>query len=429
MRVLIVTHRYPPFGISGVERLSEQTVGALIDRGHDVTVLTRRESAAPPLPQLQLTERRGVPVTMIAGGGRLHGRFPGHQPRLELLFERTLLEVSPDVLLISHLMGHSPLYVEFAHRWSVPVVLELHDFFVACERAHLERVSGELCSGPMGGRACAQHCFHHDEYADGRWALRTHQFRHALEQADEIVCPSDFVADYFASTFSLPARPTVIANGVDVGTPRASPPSRAAGPLRLAYLGMVAPHKGVHVVIEALRLALLPPVRLTLFGGLIEPYFRSLRASADEVENLELLAYGSFTPTDLPLLLADVDAVIVPSLVWETYSTVTREALSLGVPVIASRSGALPEAIRDGDNGILFAPGSATELARILHRLANDRSWLERLRQGIRPSDWSSVAQRTSLLETVLLKALKKRATPARAHGLEELAAMRDGLR
>ena len=75
--------------------------------------------------------------------------------------------------------------------------------------------------------------------------------------------------------------------------------------------------------------------------------------------------------------MADVDAVVVPSLVWETYSIVAREAMSLGIPVIASRIGALPEAIRDGENGLLFTPGSAQELAAILQMLDHDRGGSE----------------------------------------------------
>lgn len=427
MRILLVTHRYPPFGFSGVERLSEQTALALTAGGHDVIVFTRREAAAPALPTPQPTERQGVDVLMMSGGGRLQGRFPGHQRRMELLFQRAVLDSSPDVVLISHLMGHSPLYVSIAQRWGVPVILELHDFYVACERAHLERLSGELCAGPEAGRACARHCFAHDRRAGERWALRSHLFRQALEQADETLCPSTFVADYFERTFKLAVRPTVIGNGVDVGVRSVPYSSEAGGPLRIACVGMVARHKGAHVVVEALRLARLPPVRLTLFGGLTQPYFRKLRESAAEVENLELLAFGGFTPSELPMLLGDIDVVVVPSLVWETYSIVSREVMSLGIPVIASRIGALPEAIRNGENGLLFTPGSAPELAQILHRVAHDRESLDALRRGIRPDDWISVRQRTRRLEGVLRGAVSRGPRRIDPHALDELTVLRDG--
>jgi glycosyltransferase involved in cell wall biosynthesis len=191
---------------------------------------------------------------------------------------------------------------------------------------------------------------------------------------------------------------------------------------------MVAPHKGAHVVVEALRLARLPAARLTLFGGLVQPYFRELRESAEEVENLEFLAFDGFTPTELPVLLADVDAVIVPSLVWETYSIVAREAMALGIPVIASRIGALPEAIRDHDNGLLFTPGSAEELARILRTLAYEPDLVERLRGGIRRSDWISVAERTRGIERVLRDAVARTARRPDGYELQELTSLRDGL-
>ena len=427
MRILLVTHRYPPFGLSGVERLSEQTAIGMTDRGHAVTVLTRRETPAPPLPALQPTERNGVPVLMISGAGPMTGRFPRGEGRLELMFERTVLDVAPDVVLISHLAGHSPLYVSIAQRLEVPVVLELHDFYTACERAHLERPSGELCSGPEGGRACAEHCFQREPRAQERWALRSHVYRRALEQADERVCPSDFVADYFQRTFELAARPTVIGNGVSVGDRLPRPPD-PSGPLRLACVGMVTPHKGAHVVAEALRLARLPAARLTLFGGLVQPYFRELRESAEAVENLEFLAFDGFAPTELPVLLADVDAVVVPSLVWETYSIVAREAMSLGIPVIASRIGALPEAIRDGENGLLFTPGSAHELARILRDLAYQPGLLDHLRGRIRRSDWISVTERNRRIEGVLQDVVARTARRPDRYELQELTGLRDGL-
>jgi glycosyltransferase involved in cell wall biosynthesis len=408
MNVLLVSHCYPPFGLAGVERVTERTALELTDAGHRVTVLSRRPTPAPMLPRIERANQNGVDVITISGGGTLpEGPFPGHQDRLERIFERLLLELLPDVVVIAHLMRHSPGYVSTAHRWQIPVVLELHDFYTICERAHLERPSGDLCRGPEGGRACAQHCFAGERRAAGRWALRTHLFDMAVTQADALICPSEFVADYFHELGLTRARIQVVPNGIAID---ALPPESDAArrsehgerPLHLASLGVVSPHKGAHFVVQALKKAGLPAVRYTLFGGLTQPYTHQLRELADRVEGLELRTYGAYESSSLPSLLTDVDVVIVPSLVWETFSIVAREALACGAPVIAARHGALPNAIREGQNGWLFDPQSTSELALLLQTLDADRSYLARLRAGISPDDWITTAERTRRLEGIL---------------------------
>jgi glycosyltransferase involved in cell wall biosynthesis len=409
MRILLVSHGYPPFGLAGVERITEQTARALAAAGHSVTVLSRRTTPAPPLPSVEYNRRRdGVDIVMVNGGGAAPGGpFPGHQDRLERIFERLLLELLPDVVSIGHLTTHSPGYVSIAHRWRIPVVMELHDFYTVCERAHLERPSGELCKGPDRGRACAHHCFPGQD-AQGRWALRTHLFRLALAQANALICPSEFVADYFRELGLPPSRVRVIPNGTSFAGRSSSRMHRLVRrreePLQLASLGVVVPHKGPHIVVEALRKARLSAVGYTLFGALTQPYAQELRKSAERISGLELRMYGTYDPEALPQLLTNVDAVIIPSLVWETFSIVAREAMACGVPVIASRLGALPEAIREGENGMLFTPQATSELAEMLQRLDADRSILARLQAGIRSTDWITVDERTQRLEDVLVE-------------------------
>lgn len=429
MRILLVTHRYPPFGVTGVERVAEQTAATLTAGGDEVIVLTRMESAAPAFPTLERSRHRGIDVLMIAGGGPLHGRFPKLAPALERLFERTLLDVQPDIVLLSHLMDHSPGYVSIARRWHIPVVLELHDYYTVCEQARLQRPSGDLCHGPEGGSACATHCFPEQAKSLQRWALRTHMFRRAVEQADALVAPSRFVADYFADTFGSDV-PTahVIGNGVEVTGP-AITSNPAGAPLSVGYVGAVVEHKGVHVLVEAMRKAQLPSARLTLFGVVVQPYFRELLKTVDEIENLEFRAFGPFDPSQLSVLLAGVDVVVVPSVWWETYSIVIREALAVGIPVIASRLGALPEGIREGDNGLLFDAGSAVQLATILQMLDADRSRLESLRSGIRETDWTSVPERAGRMRAILAHVLANRplsTTPTA--DFAELTILRDAL-
>jgi glycosyltransferase involved in cell wall biosynthesis len=255
-------------------------------------------------------------------------------------------------------------------------------------------------------------------------------FRRALEEAEALISPSKFVADYFNRALGSRTPPLhVLGNGVDFPTPANDAPASKAGvetPLHLACVGAVTAHKGIHVLIEALRLARLPKARLTLIGEIHPGYFRSVAARADRIPGLEFRAYGRFAPVELPFLLSDVDAVVIPSLVWETYSIVARESLACGVPVLASRIGALPEAVRHGENGLLFQPGSALDLATTLQLL--DRAQLARLRSGIRISDWISVEERTARLAQILGEVASTAAPLEPGTELAELEILREPL-
>lgn len=433
MRVLLVCHGYPPFGVAGVERVSEQTARSLTARGHEVTVLSRRPTAAPPTLALEHDVRDSVPVIWIAGGGATFGEYPGREPELEQAFERVLAETAPDVVLLSHLLHHSPGYVAIAHRWRIPVVTELHDFYFCCPRAHLERASGERCAGPEGGAACAVHCFPSDppEEAQARWSLRSHTFRRALHDADVVLSPSELVASHFAERRGDALPIQVLGNGVPASFRRASEQRgrtrSETAPLHVASIGVATHHKGFHVAVEALKRAELRAARYTIFGMPTTPYDEQLRDAAKDVEGLELRLFGRFEPEQLPALLGDVDVVVVPSLVEETYSIAAREALACGVPVVASRLGALPAAVRDGGNGWLFNPGDASELAVLLQRFDEERDLLDALAGGIRDSDTITVEERAESLEAVLRDTIRAGARPATSEE-RELRLLREAL-
>ena len=425
MRILLVSHGYPPAGVAGVERLSAQAAESLTGRGHEVTVMTRQASWGPLGVRREV--REGVPIVVVYGGGRDFERFPTNEPALERIFERMLVELTPDVVLVTHLMHHSPGYVAVAHRWNIPVVLELHDFFAICPRAHLERRSGELCGGPEGGRACAEHCFADQQEARLRWALRSQSFREAVRCADEVLAPSRYVVDSFESVRGPGSPIRVVENGVAASASIVRPDPEPGAPLHLASIGITVEHKGFHVVVEALRRAALPAARYTVFGMPLAPGATELQEAAERVPGLELRLFGEFSPTNLPVLLADADLLVVPSLVPETYSIVAREGFACGLPVIASRLGALPEAIRHEGNGWLFSPGDATELASLLRRLHDDRSLVQRAVAGIQAGDVTSVEARTDRLEA-LLGEVRTRTGDGNGCASPELALMREGL-
>jgi glycosyltransferase involved in cell wall biosynthesis len=78
--------------------------------------------------------------------------------------------------------------------------------------------------------------------------------------------------------------------------------------------------------------------------------------------------------------------VVVPSLWFENSPVVIQEARAAGVPVVASRHGALVEKVRDGVDGLLFTPGDAGALRQALLRVAEEPGLLVRLRLGVPPA-------------------------------------------
>ena len=96
--------------------------------------------------------------------------------------------------------------------------------------------------------------------------------------------------------------------------------------------------------------------------------------------------------------------------------------------MIASRIGALPDAIREDENGWLFEPGNAVDLADLLRRLHEEPQLLRRARAGIRSADVTSVEARSDRIETLLERVRREGSRPAGWPGAAEDALMREAL-
>lgn len=416
-RVLLLSHLFPPDGIAGVERVSETMAAHLVEAGDVVSVASRRPNpASSSIDTVVDTLPDGTRVYRLAGGLVRLDDVLTDSARLEELFETIVRDVRPDVLHVNHLLGLSPRMIELARRQGIAVVVALYDFYFSCPLVNLRKRSGGLCDGPDGGRECARTCFAHEgAAAQTRWRLRDAYFRRVLALADRVICPSRCIASHFEPFVDEPRRMSIIPVGVSRAGAEPAPElyrgPRKRGHLSLAYLGSVVPLKGPDLILDALKLADLGPVEVVMIGQVPEwTYARSLRERAATIPNVRLRLYGRYEHAELPHLLDDADCVVLPSRVPESFSIVTREAFLHGVPVIASRLGALAEAISEGENGFTFEAGRADQLAARLGLLAADEALVSRLREGARTTPVTSVAQSTAAVRAVHAEAMLDRA-------------------
>jgi glycosyltransferase involved in cell wall biosynthesis len=124
-----------------------------------------------------------------------------------------------------------------------------------------------------------------------------------------------------------------------------------------------------------------PDARLLILGaGPLEAELRGhleAAAGADSEGLAATVTFAGFRP-DLREFLGRVDLVVHPA-AREGLGVSLLEAQAAGVPVVACAAGGIPEAVADGDTGLLVEPGSPTALAEAVILLLNDAEWRQRL--------------------------------------------------
>jgi glycogen synthase len=164
---------------------------------------------------------------------------------------------------------------------------------------------------------------------------------------------------------------------------------------RIAFVGRLAAQKSVHTLVKAVSRLRTLGVQVLLVGdGLQRP---KLEALVHELGLEDRVHFIGFVPhEEVPAVLNHVDALVLPS-VSEELGSVLLEATQSGLPIVASRTGGIPDVIRDGENGLLFTPGNAGELAGAVDRVLKEPELASRLgteaRRRAKYYDWNRLAE------------------------------------
>ncbi len=237
----------------------------------------------------------------------------------------------------------------------VPVVQTLHNFRLLCPQAMFLREGRvcEDCLGRLPWRGAVRGC-----YRDSRLQstvltgmLLTHRALGTWQQhITRYIALNDFCRDKFIAG-GLPAeRISVKPNFVDFALP---PPGTRKGFL---FVGRLSPEKGVSVLGRATRM--LDSIELRVAGTGPEA------AALADLPGVDLL--GGLDMGAVYRQMCRSEALVLPSIWYENFPRTLVEAYACGLPVIASRIGALAELVRDGETGLLFEPGDPSALATCL---------------------------------------------------------------
>ncbi len=369
MNICLVSQEYPPeTARGGIGTQTWNKARSLAGLGHSVHVLS---CGAGEGPDLTTEIENGITVHRMRPPGQECGEeFPVYNPPTYSLgytwsvlrhLNKLMRSTTFDVIDFAEYGAEGFAYQLDRVPWNwVPVVVQLH--------------------GPLA--MLAKHIGWPEEDSDF-YRVGVFMEGRSIQLADSLMACSANVADFTAGFYGLPRESIdVVHCGVDAEVFRPSDEDTpASAQPTVLFVGNIAANKGVETVFEAvLRLrSKYPGIRLQLLGKSDDGQEEELRTKACAAGGGPNVEFHGFVDR---LRLADfyrhADVLCLPSQ-HESLGIVYLEAMACGRPVVATTAGGAPEAVIDGETGILVPPLDAGAAMTALDLIFADASLRRRM--------------------------------------------------
>ena len=198
--------------------------------------------------------------------------------------------------------------------------------------------------------------------------------RLSLRRVSRVIAVSQAMAEHIARDGFDRTRIAVVPNGVPEAV---NVPDRVcpAGCWTLGVVALFRPRKGIEVLLDAMAILRQweVPVHLRAVGTFESPkYAAEVAARVRQLGLSEHVTWTGFS-RNVADELSKMDLFVLPSLFGEGLPMVVLEAMTAGVPVVASRVAGIPEAIRHGREGVLVNPHDAHDLAEAIADVVQGR--------------------------------------------------------
>lgn len=286
--------------------------------------------------------------------------------RLYKTFKKTIEQIKPDIIHLHEVRKGAASIILAAKHSSIPIVQTLHDINLACMSDFgINRKTGKPCL-----KGSLLHCLKNNCVPFNKilrraipWKIKQLLDKHYVNQ---LICPSKFLFNTltnlgYKNLQYLPNFSSLENNY-----------SRIKKKNQILYIGRFVELKGITCLIKAFEIIVkkYPDYKLVLIGRGPEKERLQDYIKAHKIKNITLV--DTVPHKKLSYYYQQSSVVVLPSIGIENCPLSIIEAMSFGVPVVASDIGGIPELVIDNITGMLFKPGDYIDLSfKILHLLSN----------------------------------------------------------
>ena len=382
MRILIVNKYHKITG--GADRYAMALAKLLLENGHDVAFIAQEQADNLPSDYVVHSVRAGLTYNTWRSASYLskaRAYFEAiYNTSAAKTMKRVIKEFKPDLIHAHNIFYQiSPSVYHVAHSRGIPIVQHLHDYHVVCANSNLF-TNGRLCEDCRGYYSLGvlrHRCY--NDHLSASWLALSARVIHKVtslfpKMIDRFVSNSVFVKKKIESfNYSLapidhiPYFCTIIDQE----------PNFTPGHY-IIYFGRIVPHKGLNTLVRAMENIDFPLVIVGTGDGI-----KVLKDQIRERNLTNIVLVGSKSGDELYDLIRGARFVVVPSEWYEPFGLVVLEAFALGKPVVASRIGGLEELV-DPSVGVLFSPGDAHDLVRVVKSFIYDDRKVQQLGEAAR---------------------------------------------
>ncbi len=391
MKICLVSNLYEPYIMGGAEVVTQVIADEMAARGHDVMVITTHPKRGPTAEERigRVAVKRFYPANLyfLMDSKTKPGFLKPFWHALDIWnpdayfkTRQILKEFQPDIINTMNIFGLSAAVWSAARSLNIPIVHSLHDYALLCPKTTMLRKDTTICKTVCPG------CFFFSYWK-----------KVFAKHVRAVISPSKFLLSIFEKNNMFKgAMRYVIYNGVAM--PKQQAGTSPEETINFLYLGQVSAHKGIETLVKAFRQLPFNNVRLHVTGrGDLLPKIKELAAADDRI-----IFHDFVSRENKDALLQKSRALILPSVWWEPFGRVILEAHAFGLPVIASRIGAIPELVEEEKTGFLFEPGDQNDLLDKLTTFINRQDRIEEFRQNcLKKAEEMNLQRQVEQYETV----------------------------